>query len=693
MRVRACPDRNKRNMTETPKRKLAAIMFTDMVGYTALMQKDETKARELIQRHRDLMKPHVTKHGGKILQFVGDGTFCTFDSAIEAVNAALEIQHVFKTEDEMALRIGIHVGDVVVEGEEVYGDGVNVASRLEPLANAGGICVSDKVYDNLKNQQGIKITPLGEKELKNVEESLRVYSIEAAAENSAETPVSAEPKNKSRQKNTYIYAGMVILLAVLFLWLQPFFFSSDKPMEATGSIRSIAVLPLENLSNDPDQEYFSDGMTEALISKLAQIRSLKVISRTSVMQYKGVRKPLPEIAKELNVDAILEGSVMHAGGEVRITAQLIRASTDEHLWANDYTDKLENVLSLQSRIAKAIAKEIKITLTPQEKNRLESARIINPVALEAYLKGKFFWNKRTTKDIQTALEFYQQAVDADPNYALAYVGIAESYNLLHEYGGYPSSDTYPKAMAAANEALKLNPNLGEAHISLAYAYHEHLWDWKKAEEEFLKGLELNPNYPTGRQWYAEFLARQGRFEESLNQVRRSSELDPLALIIQTNLGYLEYASGNEDEGIKKLIAVSQLYPNNQVSSWQLSIIYRYAENKEEAYKYTMNYIRYSGKSTEFADSVEKGYRDAGLEGLNREYLKSLLKLEYVRKSDIIESYVFLGEYEKAIDWLEIAYEQKEVVMTYIDTILPYTDATLRSNPRFIALLKKMKFNY
>ena len=366
--------------TDSPKRKLAAIMFTDMVGYTALMQKDESKARELIQRHRELMKPHVEKHGGEILQFVGDGTFCTFDSAIEAVNAALEIQYVFKLEDEMSLRIGIHVGDVVVEGDEVYGDGVNVASRIEPLAEPGGICVTDKVYDNLKNQQGMKITSLGEKELKNVQESLKIYSIEAAivedSDKTAETtpPESSvdESKEESKTDKKKIIYMAVAALAIIFLsaWLLPLFESGERQLEASGEIRSIAVLPLDNLSNDPNQEYFSDGMTEALIANIAKIRSLKVISRTSVMRYKGTDKSLPVIAKELNVDAILEGSVLHAEGEVRITVQLIRASTDEHLWAESYTDRLENIMILQSKIARAVAKEIKLTLSPEEELKL-----------------------------------------------------------------------------------------------------------------------------------------------------------------------------------------------------------------------------------------------------------------------------------------------------------------------------------
>ncbi|MCH8305234.1 MAG: hypothetical protein IIB94_08915, partial [Candidatus Marinimicrobia bacterium] len=652
-------------MPSEPKRKLAAIMFTDMVGYTSLMQKDEGKARKLIERHRDLMKPHVDKHGGEIIQYVGDGTFCRFDSAIEAVNAALEIQHVLLLEDDMSLRIGIHVGDVVIKGDEVYGDGVNVASRLEPLAEAGGICLSGEVYTQIKNHPDIDLVAGGSKELKNVKDPIDIYFVGVSTVEKRSVSEETQKSEKSIPRK-YIYSGAaVIAILLIVLWNLPFFSSGDRVLEASGEIRSIAVLPLENLSGDPDKEYFSDGMTEALIADIAKIRALRVISRTSIMRYKGTDKSLPEIAKELNVDAILEGSVLLIGDEVRITAQLIRAATDELLWAESYIGNIENVFSLQAKIAKAIANEIKITLTPEEKNRLESVRKINPEALEAYLKGKFFWNKRTADDISKALEFYKQAIGKDPTYALAFVGMAESYNLLHEYAGIPSSETYPKAVAAANEALKLDPKLGEAHISLAYAYHEHYWDWEKAEAEFLKGLELNPNYATGRQWYAEFLARQGRFEEALVQVRKSRELDPLAMVIHANEGFIEYLSGNRDKGLKLLKSVSQLYPNSYIPNWLLSLIYRGEGNEKEAYKYTMKYIRFGGFPTEFIESVEEGFRDSGLVGMNRAFLESLISLDDPDPSLMSQSYGFLGEYEKAIDWLEELYDQKDVWITGI----------------------------
>ncbi len=688
-------------MNDTPKRKLAAIMFTDMVGYTALMQKDESKARELIQRHRELMKPHVAKHGGEILQYVGDGTFCTFDSAIEAVNAALEIQYVFKLEAEMSLRIGIHVGDVVVEGDEVYGDGVNVASRIEPLAEPGGICVTDKVYDNLKNQQGMLITPLGEKELKNVEESLKIYSIEASSEDDsgksaeAESPdvtgAVSQEKSKANMKKLVYAAVAAIVIIFLSAWLLPLFESGERSLEASGEIRSIAVLPLENLSGYPDKEYFSDGMTEALIADIAKIRSLKVISRTSVMQYKGVHKPLPEIGKELKVDAILEGTVLLIGDEVRITAQLIRTATDEHLWAESYTDKLENVLSLQSRIAKAIAKEIKLTLSPEEEVNLSSNKKIDPEAHEAFLRGKHFWNKRTGDDIKKALEYFKEAINIEPLYALAHVGIAESYVLLHQYTGVPSRETYPKGKAAALKALEIDPNLGEAHIAIAYALFEHFWDWEAAEVEYKKGLELSPNYATGHQWYAEYLVNMGRYDEAKKEVKIARELDPLSLVILWVESFVYYFSRDIESARRFMDRNIELHPDYGQMYYNKARLHLSEGEYEEAAQMILKGDEIGNMPGDVLEAQREAFMLSGSKGLFKVFLEFDLKQEPINSYGVAEDYYMLGDYEKSLDWFERAMEDRNFQMVQINQDPQFSDPVFRSDPRFQAILMKMNF--
>ena len=690
----------------TPKRKLAAIMFTDMVGYTAMMQEDEDKARELIERHRAHMKPFVKKHGGEIIQFVGDGTFCRFDSAIEAVNSALEIQKVLELEPEINLRIGIHVGDVVVKGDEVYGDGVNVASRLEPLAEPGGICLSGEVYSQIKNRSDIDLVAGGSKELKNVKDPVDIYFISALTDTESESTsaiphsetstsgekVSISPTagDKSGSKKLIYLAVAVIALLLIIIWNLPFFSSEETALEASGEIRSIAVLPLENLSGDPEKEYFSDGMTEALITDIAKIRSLKVISRTSVMQYKGVRKPLPEIGKELNVDAILEGSVMHAEGEVRITVQLIRASTDEHLWADSYTDKLENIMSLQSKIARAVAKEVKVTLTPEEEIKLSSTKEIIPEAHDSYFRGIYFWNKRTGDEIKKALGYFQKAADVDPGFALAHIGIANSYNLLHQFANLPSKETYPKAMAAANMALEIDPALGEAHISRAYAYIEHYWDWEKAEAAFKKGLELSPNYATGHQWYAEFLSRMGRFEESIEEIKIARELDPLSMVIHIVEGWIYFLAGDFEKGIEIYNTVASLYPEHSWPQYLLSNRYRWANNPEAAYSHLLLAVELDDQAPEEIEELKTTYAKSGWKGLDERRLKNLFK-QGGRPAAIADTYISLGEYEKALDWLERGYEERDYFLSILKVGPQYRIPEIQYNPRFQALLEKMNF--
>jgi len=535
-------------MPSEPKRKLAAIMFTDMVGYTALMQDDEPKARKLIERHRAHMKPFVEKHGGEIIQFVGDGTFCRFDSAIEAVNSAVEIQKVLEMEPEINLRIGIHVGDVVVDGDEVYGDGVNVASRLESLAEPGGICLSGEVYTQIKNQPDIDLIAGGSKELKNVKEPVDIYFISAKSDTKTEpsSVISPLDKSSSSQKESmsqtgygkFIYFGAAALVLLLVvLWNLPYFSSRDMALEASGEIRSIAILPLDNMSNDPDQEYFSDGMTEALIANIAKIRSLKVISRTSVMRYKGTDKSLPEIAKELKVDAILEGSVMHAEGEVRITVQLIRAATDEHLWAESYTDKLENIMILQSKIARAVAGEIKLTLTPEEEKRINEKPTDNVEAYDYYLRGNDYLSRSFNKsDFTNSLQMNEKAVELDPNFALAYSNLSFAHSEMYWFYYDRTEERLRRSKKSLDRALMLNPDLPEAHVAYGWYFYHGFLEYENALKEFGIAIDLGLNSSNLYMGIASVQRRQGRMEEAVVNFQKAEELDPRSSRAYSNTG-------------------------------------------------------------------------------------------------------------------------------------------------------------
>src|SRR5579862_4968363 len=341
--------------------------------------------------------------------------------------------------------------------------------------------------------------------------------------------------------------ALLLVLAILAAWML-------RPKNAQSpEIRSLAVLPLENLSGDATQDYFADGMTDQLITDLAQISALRVISRTSAMAYKGARKSLPQIARELNVDAVVEGTVLRSGDQVRITAQLIQALADKHLWAQSYEGDVHQTLALQRQVARAIAEEIHIELTSHERDVLRSVKAVNPDAYEAYLKGRYFWNKRTADGIKKAIDYFNQAIKEDPNYAQAYAGLTDAYALAGDwkYGVLAPKEAYPKAKAAATRAIALDSTLGAAHISLAYCLDGFDWDFAAAGREFKKGIELSPGYATGYEWYGWHLASLGQNGEAIAQVEKAENLDPLSLIISSDLAEELLVAHRYDEAVKE----------------------------------------------------------------------------------------------------------------------------------------------
>src|SRR5215831_12890322 len=321
--------------------------------------------------------------------------------------------------------------------------------------------------------------------------------------------------------------------------------------ERLPQIRSLAVLPLENLTGDLAQEYFVDGMTDALITRLAQIAALRVISRTSAMHYKGTRKKLPEIARELNVDAVVEGSVVRSGSSVRITAQLVYAPSDRHLWANQYERNLTDILLLQAEVASAIANEVQVRLTPQERGRLASARLVNPEAYQAYLRGRLHWNKRTEEGMKKGLELFQQALDKDPSYALSHASVAECYNMMGFWGVAAPHEVSPKAKAAASKALDIDESLAEGHAARGWVQFAYAWDWAGAEKELQRAIELNPGYATAHQWYTHLLAYQGRYEDAFTEVQRTLQLDPLSLVMNSNSAFIYLWARQYDQAIER----------------------------------------------------------------------------------------------------------------------------------------------
>ena len=454
-----------------------------------------------------------------------------------------------------------------------------------------------------------------------------------------------------------VLALVIASLSILSVWR----FRSRAP--ASTGIRSIAVLPLENLSGDASQNYFADGMTDELITDLAQISALRVISRTSVMVYKGARKPLPQIARELNVDAVVEGTVLRSGDQVRITAQLIEASTDKHIWSQSYEGELRDTLALQNRVAGAIADQIRINLTPREQAALKNVKVVNPDAYESYLKGRYFWNKRTADGLKVALAYFKQAIDEDPKYAQAYSGLADTYALLGDwqYAVMTPKEAFPKAKAAAIKALELDSTLGEAHNSLAFVLEGFDWDFDSAGKEFQRAIELNPGYATAHHWYAWHLSLVGRFDEAIAEMRKAENLDPLSLIINADLAELLGLAHSYDESIRQSRKTIEMDPNFALAHNQLAQAYLQKQMYDEAVAELQEAVKLSGGGPTCIANLARAYVASEK---RKEAVKLLSDLKrrsnpgYSNAAEIAMIYASLGDTDQAMNWLEKGYEER-----------------------------------
>ncbi len=638
-------------------RRLAAIMFTDIVGYTAMIQRDEIKALALLEEHRQLLRGLFLQFGGREIETTGDGFLIEFTSAVAGVECALQIQKKLNErnttaspEAQIRLRIGLHVGDVMVQHNRPIGDVLNIASRIEQLAEPNGICISEDVARQIHNKVEATLISLGRPELKNVQVPLEIYRV---------APLGA---GATRHENK------------LF---------APNP-------KSIVVLPFVNLSPDPENEYFSDGLTDDIITHLSRLSDLKVISRTSAMQYKKTSKSAREIGRELGVTTILEGSVRRAGTRVRTTAQLIHAHTDVHLWAETYDRDLTDIFAIQSDVAHQIATALQATILPAEQKRLERKPTQNLEAYHFYLHGRYFFEKRTPEGLRKALEFFERAIEQDPRYALAYSGIADSYDMLSNYGVMPSKEAFAKAKIAAQRALDLDESLAEAHASLAVIKSDYEWDWEGAEREFKRAIELKPGYARARQWYAIHLAILGRHQEALHEIKRALELDPLALTINVNAGVCAFLRHDYDEAIQVLCKTVELDKTFAPAPLYLTWAYSQKKMYDEAVAQSLAYSALGGEKSEALHSLTEAYRASGWEGFLRKRIEFLTQKEESRIERpvlVAGTYAQLADRDQAFYWLERAYEQRDSTLVYIKTH-PAFDS-MRSDARFTELLKKI----
>jgi adenylate cyclase len=674
-------------------RQLAAIMFTDMTGYTAMMQEDEAHATLLRHRQRQTLDSLIPAHHGTILQYFGDGTLSIFDSAADAVRCGIAIQNELQKEPAVKLRIGIHSGDVVYDSEGIYGDCVNIASRIETLSVPGAVLFSAKVYDEIKNQRDIKAKPIGKFHLKNVKQPVEVY---ASANEGLVIPLPAEIKGKTdepltifslfKKRSTRLIAlslsGIIIMLIVALLFLFPW---------KKTAFDSIAVLPLENLSGDSTQEYFVSGMHESLITELSKISALKVISRTSTIQYKNVKKPLRQIAKELGVKALIEGSVIREGNMVRITVQLIDGNTDENIWSKDFDRELQNILALYSEVAQKIANEVKIKLTPQDQERLVSSTLVNPQAYEFYLTGRHYWNQRTIQSYKQAIESYKNALDQDSSYAPAYAALADCYILLGEQGGLPQKDARLLAKNSINTALRLNENIAEAYSSLGFWKLSYEWNWTEAEKAFKKAIELNPGFAIAYQLYGRTLGFAGRYDEALIQLGKARELDPLSPVIVAYTAQVYLFAKQYEKSEEVLQQALKLHPDHPLILHNIGEL-RIAEGRYVEAIAPLKQSTEVSASAHYKAMLALAYARANHRAEATNILNQLLNSPDsgpVSGFNIAAVYLALGDKEKAMSQLEQGYEQRDVWMKELKA-WPWFD-TLKNEPRYKDLIRRMNF--
>ncbi len=510
-------------------------------------------------------------------------------------------------------------------------------------------------------------------------------------------PAPEAPAGSDRQQTTVpggrrwvvLSAAAVVLAALLTL---VYVATRSRAGDAgRPKIRSLAVLPLQNLSGDPSQDYMADGMTEELIGRLSGIHGLRVISRTSSMHFKNTQLALPEIARMLAVDAIVEGSLVREGQQIRVHAQLIRAATDEHIWAGEYQRNYESILEVQGEVARSIVEQIALNLTPEERARLASGRPVDPRAYENYLKGRYYFSQRTEDALHKSIASFQQAITSDPAYAPAYSGLAEAYAMLGFRGSMPSKDALSGAKKAALKAIELDDSLAEPHASLAFIAETYDWDWPGAERQYKQALQLNPSYAQAHNWYAGYLTYTGRFNEGIAEAIRARDLDPLSLPLNNALAGRLLAAARYDEALAQVQRTLELdehfAPAHQTMGW----IYLHSGKQKESIREFQHALELSGaEDTDI--QLDLGFACA-VSGQQEEARRILVKLEQMHQQGIAPSasvailYGALGESDQAFAWLEKAYQERDPQLTYLKAGRRFEP--MRKDPRFGQFVRRV----
>jgi adenylate cyclase len=639
-------------------------MFTDMVGYSALAQRDERLAVELLEEHRAFLRPAFLKHKGQEIKTIGDGFLVEFASAVAAVNCAVELQEALArrnldaaAERQLQVRIGIHLGDVLRREDDIVGDGVNIAARIEPLADPGGIAITQQVFDQVYNKIPETLVRIGKVEVKNISRPLDVYRVVLGPKTRKAAEGNRKTSTPSRQPNR-------------------------------GHERSIAVLPFVNLSSDRENEFLSDGISEDLLSAFSRIEGLRVAARTSCFAFKGRNEDIRKIGQALGVETVLEGSLRKAGAKLRITAQLVNVADGFSLWSDRFDREMQDVFAIQDDITRAIMAALRLRLSGSGDRPIVKSQTTNAEAYEFYLKGRFFWNQRGI-GLKKALHYFELALIEDPEYALAMSGLSDAYSLLSWYG-YPSpAEATPRAIAAANRAVQLDPGLAEAHVSLGFCQFCHRWDWAGAEREFRRAIELNPRSTRARYWLGWLCSCAGRHEEAIELCRQAVELEPFSAIDRTFLGWMNYHAGKYGEAEQLLRKGIELDGDERLVSavWLLGKVYVAAGKRDMALRELGRAVENSHGSAWTRCVLGHAWGVFGEPAKAKEILADLQdsdKRGYVRAFGVAMIYLGLGDRDQALAWLEKGCDDRDVWALMLKADPIYAD--LRTDPRFVALL-------
>ncbi len=644
-------------------RKLAAIMFTDIVGYAAQTQADESRSLEILSRHNRLLRPFFSRFHGREVKTIGDSFLVEFDSALNAVKCAIEIQRFLhdynvssKDDWKITLRIGIHLGDVVRFGDDILGDAVNIASRVQPLADPEGVCISEQVYYQVFNKLDYSIERLENPELKNVRFQVNIYKV----------VMPWETKSNGGQRES--------LLLTQQQQLDP---------------RRIAVLPFANLSPDAQDEFFADGLTEELIDRLCQVKGLEVIARTSAMNYKKEKKSALQIGRELRAGALVEGSIRRAGNRIRVTAQLINSNTEAHLWSSMYDRELQDIFAVQTDIAEQVASALEVRLLPSETKIIKQKPTENIEAYTLYLRGRFLWNRRSIADVHEALKLFQQAAEKDPKYARAFTGMADCYSILVDRGALALAEGIRKSKEASMRALELDDSLPEAHASLGLAL-ENESEYDRAEQEFKRAIELNPGYASAYNWYSILLASEGKWADAQRMISMAEEADPLSAAILTNSGYDAWFNGNDAKAIEKWTRALEVDPNFAFARFCIASYYIKKNLRQEALAELNEVVVRSSSSSSSSSpksggesNYEKGmlaflYGILGEKDQARVRLESLLAQPNVQPGYLALAYAGVGDIDKFFE--------------YLNRGRPVNPAMLRSYPLFESIRRDPRYH-